>query len=136
MPDLSKNYLIFQDHAHEMDQFSIAMESDIGTFAPRGLTFNGKNKTSQCILHEILSLMKPINATKLVIDEEGSDTEMFIPYNVPITSLENASEDYFFFHHSQGDTMTVESRVELDKCQALWTSVAYALAALDQPLPR
>ncbi|KAJ6224922.1 hypothetical protein RDWZM_003467 [Blomia tropicalis] len=122
-------------HKNEMKDFVLAMESDIGTFAPVGITYSGTNLTSQCVIHEIMKMMAPINATRLSISTEGSDTEAFAENGVPITSLDTANEKYFYFHHSQGDTMTVENRDDLDKCLALWTSVSYALAALDLPIP-
>lgn len=125
-----------QRHASELDSFSIAMESDIGTFTPLGITYSGSNLTAQCVVHEILKLMAPINATRLTLAAEGSDTELFADRGVPITSLDTANDKYFYFHHTDGDMMTVESRDDLDKCTALWTAVAYALAAIEGLLPR
>lgn len=112
------------------------MESDIGTFTPRGLTYSGKNKTAQCAMWQVLNLMKPINASRLILAAEGSDTMMFVNDKVPIVSLDNANENYFDFHHSEGDMMTVENSADLDRCLALWTSVSYVLASLDHLLPR
>ena len=130
----AKSYV--QKHQREMSQFVLAMESDIGTFTPRGLTYSGTNRTAQCVMWEIMKLMAPIDATQLRISPEGSDVQMFLTQGVPIASLDTANEKYFYFHHTEGDTMTVESAPDLDKCQALWTGVAYALASLEHPLPR
>ena len=80
--------------------------------------------------------MAPINATRLVLSNEGSDVTLFIKQGVPIGSLDTRNERYFWFHHTDGDTMAVESRDDLDRCTALWAGVAYALAAIDEQLPR
>ncbi|KAH9420840.1 hypothetical protein DERP_001271 [Dermatophagoides pteronyssinus] len=129
-------YDYIKKHRNELKDYVIAMESDIGTFTPRGITYSGKNSTSQCTLWEILQLMHPINATTLTISTEGSDVQAFYENGVPISSLDTANDKYFYFHHTQGDTMTVEQPDDLDKCQALWTSVSYALAMLDDRLSR
>ncbi|XP_023211525.1 carboxypeptidase Q-like [Centruroides sculpturatus] len=119
-----------------LKNFSVVMESDIGTFKPLGLTYSGNNTIAQCIMQEILKLMSPINATQLNLMEEGSDTTVFMNAGVPGISLVNANEKYFYFHHSNGDTMTVEDPENLDLCTALWTASAYVLADIQEMLPR
>ncbi|XP_067133302.1 carboxypeptidase Q-like [Centruroides vittatus] len=119
-----------------LKNFSVVMESDIGTFKPLGLTYSGNNTIAQCIMQEILKLMLPINATQLNLMEEGSDTTVFMNAGVPGISLVNANEKYFYFHHSNGDTMTVEDPENLDLCTALWTASAYVLADIQEMLPR
>ena len=111
------------------------MESDFGTFTPTGLTYSGTNKTAQCVMHEIMKLMAPINATELSLQADGSDVMFLYEEGVPVSSLDNENERYFYYHHTEGDTMSVLNRDEIDKCQALWTGVSYALAALEDNLP-
>lgn len=123
-------------HASELGKFTLALESDMGTFTPTGITYSGKNQTAQCIMADIMAMMAPINATQLVISDEGSDTSLFDERGVPIGSLSTKNERYFYFHHTEGDTMTVETPENLDRCVALWASVAYAVASLNEPLPR
>lgn len=127
--------LFIQEHKNELKNLVVAMESDIGTFAPLGLSYSGKNSTSQCALWEMLKLMKPINATRLQLTESpGSDIIVFKEYQVPLASLDNKNEKYFYFHHTNGDTMTVEDSSELDRCQAIWTAMAYGLATIEDRL--
>lgn len=118
-----------------MNNLVVAMESDIGTFAPLGLSYSGKNTTSQCALWEMLKLMRPTNATRLQLSEyPGSDILAFKEHQVPLASLDNQNEKYFYFHHTNGDTMTVEDSGELDRCQAMWTAMAYGLATIEDRL--
>ena len=115
---------------------SLAMESDGGTFTPLGLSFSGKNPTAQCIVNEILKSLNPINATRMTLSDEGSDIDTLMAEGVPGSSLDNANEKYFDFHHSNGDTMTVEDSHTLDLCTAVWAVTSYAFASLEQMLPR
>lgn len=126
----------FNSTKKHLDNFSVVMESDIGTFKPLGLTYSGNNTEAQCIMQEILKLMAPINATQLKLMAEGSDTTVFMSAGVPGISLVNANDKYFYFHHSDGDTMTVEDPTNLDLCTALWTAAAYVLADMKEKLPR
>lgn len=121
---------------HNKDEFVLLMESDEGTFTPEGITFSG-NKQANCIMKEILSLLSPINATKLELSNDvGSDISIWSNQGIPMASLLNKNEKYFWFHHSNGDTMSVEDSDVLDKCLAVWTSVAYVVADLSVNLSR
>lgn len=51
-------------------------------------------------------------------------------------SLHVADSRYFWFHHSEGDTMTVQNPRDMDLCSALWAVVAYVVADLQDMLPR
>ena len=55
---------------------------------------------------------------------------------VPTGSIANHNEKYFWFHHSNGDTMDVMDPLAMDLCSALWTVYAYVLADMDEILPR
>ena len=84
-----------------------------------------------------ISLLSPINATRLELsDDVGSDIAVWSNTGVPRASLLNKNEKYFWFHHSNGDTMTVENSDDLDKCLALWAAVSYVVADLSVNLSR
>lgn len=124
-------------HQHEMSNIIAAMESDEGTFTPRGLEIKGSPEAT-CILRKILRLFKPINATELVTSfyPVGSDIVHLQALNVTGISLYNENEKYFWYHHTQADTMSVMDSTALDLCTALWGGVAYILADLSIDLPR
>lgn len=122
-------------HEHELDNFSIVLESDEGTFNPTGLSFTGGNEAA-CILQEILKLSKSLNATTVETPDSGSDTTIFEQLGLPAASLTVEDKHYFNYHHSNGDTMTVENPDELDKCLVFWTVTAYVIADLSIMLPR
>lgn len=127
----------FRRHASELKLHSLLMESDIGTFTPYGLTVDAKNKTGLCILQEIVKLLKGINASTIVPNPDvGSDIGIGQRDGVPGASLANYNSNYFDFHHSNGDMMTVENPKELDLCAAVWAVSAYLVADLEDMLPR
>ncbi len=76
------------------------------------------------------------NSSQLSLRLDGSDVTVLARVaGVPVASLDNANERYFYYHHTQGDTMSVLDSGELDRCTAFWAAVGYALAALEDPLP-
>lgn len=112
------------------------IESDIGTFRPLGLTFSGQNDQAQCTMHSALKLLSPINATQLFLEPDGSDVLGFISKGVPGSSLKTDDEKYFYFHHTDADTMTVENSDELDLCTAVFASISFVFSDIDSKLPR
>lgn len=125
-----------EKHKNESDNINIIMESDEGTFTPRGLAMSGCQE-ARCIVAEVLKLFSSINATKLVEEDyPGSDITVISSKGVPAAGLLNDNEKYFWFHHSEGDTMDVENTDELDLCTAFWTAVAYVLADITPDIPR
>jgi len=123
-------------HSKELERFKAVFESDIGTFKPKGLDFSGTTEAA-CIVQQVLQLLSPIGATTLRrMPEVGSDIGYFIKKGVPGLSLNNENEKYFYYHHSEADTMTVENADELDMCTALWAITSFVLADLSVELPR
>ncbi|KAB7506482.1 Carboxypeptidase Q [Armadillidium nasatum] len=126
----------FDLHSKSNEKFQILLESDSGTFNPFGLSFSGNNE-AQCLMKEVLSLFDSLNTTKLVMPMEGGpDIIFWEKAGIPTGALLNSNDDYFFYHHSEGDTMTVEDRESLDKCTAFWTALAYILGEFNVTIPR
>jgi len=123
-------------HEGDLENFKAVFESDIGTFKPLGLDFSGTAEAG-CVVQEVLKLFQPINATTFRASPEvGSDIGYFIQKGVPGLSLNTDNAKYFYFHHSEGDMMTVENSEELDLCTAVWAAAAYVIADLSVELPR
>ncbi|KAL1124188.1 hypothetical protein AAG570_001958 [Ranatra chinensis] len=123
-------------HKNELNNFNLLMESDEGTFTPSGLEFKGSSQ-AQCIMQNILKLLDSINGTTLQpSDDVGSDIMVWSKTDVPLASLRNDNDQYFWFHHSAGDRMTVEQSDALDKSTALWAAVAYVVADLSVDIPK
>ena len=121
----------FENHKHELENFKAVIESDEGTFKPLGLSFKNVGPLGQCALRELLRLTESIETTILDDKFEGSDIELFTDAKVPGLSLKNENSKYFFFHHTTGDSITVEDPDELDKSTALFAITSYVLSNLD-----
>lgn len=66
----------------------------------------------------------------------GSDITIWINKGIPGASLLNANERYFWYHHSEADTMDVENSDVLDKCTVVWTIASYIMADLSVTIPK
>lgn len=65
----------------------------------------------------------------------GPDIENWVNAGVPGGSLWTSNEKYFYYHHSNADTMLVENPEALDRGTALFAAVSYLLADLSIDLP-
>ncbi|KAL0985287.1 hypothetical protein UPYG_G00155050 [Umbra pygmaea] len=125
----------FQLHKVNISNFDLVMESDMGTFTPLGLQFSGSTQ-ARAVMAEVMKLLKRINTTTLEEHAEGTDIEMWMDAGVPGASLHVADSKYFWFHHTDGDTISVQDPMEMNLCSALWAIVAYVVADLEEMLPR
>lgn len=121
--------------ANEKDEFNMFFESDMGTFEPTGLGFTGTPQ-AKCIIAEVMKLMISLNASELGSECDGPDISTWVDRGFPGVSLLNKNEDYFVYHHSEGDTMIVESSESLDKATALFAAASYVIADLSFPIPK
>lgn len=130
------NTAYFEAHRNQTADLDLVMESDEGTFRPLGLSFTGSAQAA-CVVRQVLKLMEPLNATSFSTPLDGGpDIGFFTDAGVPGAALANTNQRYFWFHHSQGDSMTVEDPRHLDMCTALWAAASYVIADLSIDLPR
>ncbi|XP_061919071.1 carboxypeptidase Q-like isoform X2 [Entelurus aequoreus] len=118
-----------------VSNFDMVMESDMGTFSPVALQFTG-SVAARKVMEEVVKLLAPLNATKLEMHGEGTDISPWIQAGVPGASLHVADSRYFWFHHTEADTMSVQDPRDMDLCAALWAVVAFVVADLKDMLPR
>ncbi|KAH9503276.1 hypothetical protein Btru_068635 [Bulinus truncatus] len=125
----------FRVHQNESKNMNIAMESDLGTFTPQGLGFTGSEEALKIMRYLANKLLSKVNATNVNPGADISDLINWPSVGVPVASLQTADSSYFNFHHSQGDTITVQYPHEMDLCAAVWAVTAYTLADLEDMLP-
>ncbi|XP_015178633.1 PREDICTED: carboxypeptidase Q-like [Polistes dominula] len=124
-----------KQHKAEEKNLQFVMESDIGTFTPLGIEYTGVPYVG-CVLQEILKLMSPLGEMKVRTPNAGPDISYWIEAGVPGGSLWNKNDKYFYYHHSNADTMLVENPETLDMGTALFAAVSYVLADISIDLPR
>lgn len=126
----------FRVHQDEVNRTSIIMQADGGTFEPYGIHFSGSG-LARSILEEALKPLMEHNAST-VINGGGasSDTGEWVNVGVPGVELYNNRANYFDYHHTYGDAMTALNPDHLDLGTAIWATVAYTVANMDDLLPR
>nr|XP_012136205.1 PREDICTED: carboxypeptidase Q-like isoform X2 [Megachile rotundata] len=123
-------------HKAEEHNLQFVMESDLGTFMPLGMEYSGTDQV-KCILGRILKLLSPMGEMRLRTPSLGPDIDSWVEAGVPGGSLWSSKNDeYFYYHHTNADTMLVEDPVALDRGTALFAAVAYVLADISVDLPR
>ena len=53
-----------------------------------------------------------------------------------LAELCNCQSDYFFFHHSDADTMEILDSAQMDRAVAMWAAYTYVVGNLEEMLPR
>jgi len=122
-------------HKSELAQHILAIESDIGTFRPLGFSFNG-NPRALPVLHKFIAPLQSLGAAKLTTGEEEADVGELRPDGVPTMSLLDDPSKYFWFHHTDADTMDKLDPHELSACAAAMAVMAYEAADTVDRLPR
>lgn len=112
-----------------------AIESDEGTFRPHGFSFTGSDAALQ-ILRQVGALLKPINADSISVGGGGADIAPLMRQGVPGAALDVDGERYFWYHHTNGDTLDKLDPADFARCVAAFAVMAYVVADLPERLPR
>ncbi|XP_008546362.1 carboxypeptidase Q [Microplitis demolitor] len=131
---IGANYYIKKYESDEKN-LQMVMESDIGTFLPLGWEATGSPEVI-CILNQITKMMSWMTPLEVKTPHSGPDIETWVNHGVPGASLWNKNERYFWFHHSEGDTIDVEAPDNLDMATALFAATSYIIADINLDLPR
>lgn len=128
----SKQYA--KDHERE-DHFA-AMETDLGAGHPIGINIKGKPELKK-MLAPVASILQESGAGILnFVEHCGADIEPLEKAGVPAFSPIQDSRFYFNYHHTAADTLDKIAPKELAENSAVVAVAAYALANMEQPLPR
>ena len=128
----SKQYA--KDHGRE-DHFA-AMEIDNGAGHPLGVNIKGKPEVKQ-MLAPVAAILQDSGAGVLnLVEHCGADIGPFEKAGVPCFSPIQDSRFYFNFHHTAADTLDKIVPKELAENSTVVAVLAYALANMEQPLPR
>jgi carboxypeptidase Q len=124
-------------HKTELGRHVMAMESDGGTFQPTGFAFAGSD-TAAALVREAASLLAGIGATNMEHVPETPDADIgpLVQEGVPGIGLQVEPTRYFWYHHSEGDTLDKLDPAEVARCVAAMAVMAYVIADLPSGLPR
>ncbi|MFH0945030.1 MAG: M20/M25/M40 family metallo-hydrolase [Planctomycetota bacterium] len=124
-----------KEYAGELDGHVAAIEMDSGAFRFLGFGVSaGEGGVER--LRFVDELLKPLGAEEIRNGGGGADISPMRPAGVPQIGLRSDSTHYFDYHHTEADTLDKVDPVELSKCTAGLAIMAFALAEMDEPLPR
>ena len=122
-------------HADALDDHVLAMESDAGTFDPIGFGFTGSDDAFG-IVRAVGSLLDRIDAGVITRGGGGADIGPIMRRGVPGMGLRVDGSRYFWYHHTEADTLDKLDARDLAECVATMAVMAYVVADLPQRLPR
>jgi carboxypeptidase Q len=122
-------------HAAELERHVLAIESDGGVFRPEGFGFSGSD-SAYAIVRAVGALLAPIDADSIRRGGGGADIGPLMRRGVPGMGLNTAGERYFWYHHTDADTVDKLDPRDMALCVAAMAVMAYVVADLEEPLPR
>src|SRR5438477_3137953 len=130
----SKQY--WKDREKELSNHFAAMETDGGAGHPLGINIKGKPEVKK-MLAPVAAILQESGAGMLnFVEHCGADIEPLEKADVPAFSPIQDSRFYFNYHHTAADTLDKIVPKELAENSAVVSVAAYALANMEQPLPR
>lgn len=122
-------------HMDELDDHVLAIESDAGVFKPLGYGFTGSDDAF-AILTEVGRLLERIDAGNIQRGGGGADIGPIMRLGVPGMGLNVEGSRYFWYHHTDADTIDKLDMREFLECVASLAVMAYVVAELPESLPR
>ena len=118
-----------------LDRHALAIETDGGVFRPLGFGFNGSD-SAFAIMRQIAGLLRPLGADSLNRNGGEADIGPLMKEGVPGMGLLVDGTRYFWYHHTNADTIDKLDPEEMARCVAAMAIVAYIVADLPERLPR
>jgi carboxypeptidase Q len=88
------------------------------------------------MVRDIARLLHPLAADTIGAQGGGTDIEPIMTRGVPGMGLGVDGSKYFWFHHSNGDTVDKLDPHEMAQCVAAMAIMAYVVADMPERLPR
>lgn len=122
-------------HRAELARHVAAIESDAGVFKPRGFGFTGTD-SAFALVRQIGTLLAAIGAGDIVRGGGGADIGPIMALGVPGLGLNVDGTRYFWYHHTDADTVDKLDPHDVALCVATMAIMAYVLADMPEGLPR
>ncbi len=122
-------------HKGEVEKHVLAIESDGGVFKPQGFSFSGSDAALD-LVKQIASLLDRIDAGTIVKGGAGADIGPIVALGVPGLGLNVDGTKYFWYHHTEADTIDKLDPNDMARCVATMAVMAFVAADMPDPLPR
>jgi carboxypeptidase Q len=123
------------EHKAELAKHVLAIESDQGPFKPEGFAFSGSDKAAGRIL-EIGKILGKIEAGHITLGSDDADVSELASEGVPAMDLVVERSKYFYYHHTDADTMDKLDPHDLSRCAAAMAVMSHIVADMPETLPR
>jgi carboxypeptidase Q len=122
-------------HLDEIDDHILAIESDGGVFKPAGFGFTGSDQ-ARSIVEDIATLLDRIEAGAMGPSGGGADIGPIMRLGVPGMGLQVDGSRYFWYHHTDADTIDKLDPREVALSVATMAVMAFVVADMPERLPR
>lgn len=123
---------------HQNDNHVAGIESDSGGFTPEGFDVEMADDDMQRLsvqqLTEIVQVLKPLGATRVVPGHSGTDVGQLKPSGAACLGLKVDGRLYFNTHHTWADTVDKVNPKELTDCVGAVAVAAYVIADMPNRL--
>ena len=122
-------------HRAQLDKHIVAMESDNGVFKPHGIVYSG-SAAGLAVAKEFAHLLSSIGADSAEANGPEADVWPLNTLGVPTIAINTDPSKYFWYHHTEGDTVDKLDPRDMQLCAAIMAVVASTFASTDNALPR
>ncbi|MCX5764605.1 MAG: M20/M25/M40 family metallo-hydrolase [Gemmatimonadetes bacterium] len=122
-------------HKNEVANHVLMIESDGGVFQPTQLGFSG-SESGRAIMQQIAALVKSVGPVAIGASGGGADIGPMMQLGVPGVGFEVDGSRYFWFHHTDADTVDKLDPAEMQRCVAIMAVLSYIAADLPGKIGR
>jgi carboxypeptidase Q len=122
-------------HRAVLDKHIVAMESDNGVFKPQGIAFSGSAE-GLAVAKEFAHLLESAGADSAIASGPEADVWPLNALGVPTIAINTDATRYFWYHHTEADTIDKLDPRDMQLCAGIMAVVASTFASTDVVLPR
>jgi len=122
-----------RDHAADLPKHVLGLESDNGTFDPRGFMYNG-TPANLPFVSQLDSLLSDLGNFHSDTGFAETDVGPMGQQGVPLLGLKVEPSRYFWYHHTDADMMDKIDPRELARCVAAMAVAVYVAADMPEAL--
>lgn len=122
-------------HRNEIDKHVLAIESDAGVFKPLGFGVTASD-SAFVLISQVGKLLDRIGAGTITRGGGGADIGPIMALGVPGMGLNVQGDKYFWYHHSEADTVDKLDPHDVNLAAATLAIMAYVVADMPETLPR